>query len=273
MIFSSIKPAPHLSGFVKDYLIAHFVFGKDEPIPLKPYVPKPEQGLTFFLRGTAIMSGAQSSFRAPAVSVFGQQISRCNIQVSPEFLMFRIHFQPGVLYRLLKVPLSDFDSGYIDAEGMMQRDIKEVHERMNESRTYDGVVKIAEQFLEKKLAALKGSAHPIDQVAQVMERSVSTSTLDWLAGQACLCPRQFNRQFQMRMGVGPKLYSRLVRFHNACLHKEKRPSVDWFTIAIHEGYADYQHLVKDFKQFTNQTPNFWLQENARSPESFLRLRS
>ena len=49
------------------------------------------------------------------------------------------------------------------------------------------------------------------------------------------------------------------------------PDIDWFTVAINFGYADYQHLVKDFKLFTQATPNLWIQEEGASPEKLLRL--
>jgi hypothetical protein len=51
MVFSHIAPRPALRDFVRDYLIAHFRFDREKPTVLKPYAPKPEQGITFFVRG------------------------------------------------------------------------------------------------------------------------------------------------------------------------------------------------------------------------------
>jgi transcriptional regulator GlxA family with amidase domain len=71
------------------------------------------------------------------------------------------------------------------------------------------------------------------------------------------------------MGVGPKLYSRLVRFNHACLFKATHPTIAWPRVAIEFGYADYQHMVRDFRDFTNARPNVWLEEDATSPERVL----
>jgi len=68
-------------------------------------------------------------------------------------------------------------------------------------------------------------------------------------------------------GVGPKLYSRLVRFNQAYLFKMAHPTVAWPTVAIEFGYTDYQHMVRDFKQFTDATRNAWAQEDRGSPEN------
>jgi transcriptional regulator GlxA family with amidase domain len=68
------------------------------------------------------------------------------------------------------------------------------------------------------------------------------------------------------MGVSPRYFSKVVRFENAFRMKNKEPHLDWLSIAIKCGYYDYQHLVKDYKELTNQTPtNFHLLDN-RSPE-------
>jgi hypothetical protein len=45
------RSEPGLRDFVRDYLIAHFRFDPGKPIPHKRYAPKPEQGITFFVRG------------------------------------------------------------------------------------------------------------------------------------------------------------------------------------------------------------------------------
>jgi hypothetical protein len=42
--------------------------------------------------------------------------------------------------------------------------------------------------------------------------------------------------------------------------------MDWLSVAIRIGYNDYQHLVKDFKQFSNRTPNMLLRECLNNPE-------
>ena len=52
MIYQYIAPSPALQEFVRDYLIAHFIFDKDQDIPFKPYSPKPEQTITFLPKGS-----------------------------------------------------------------------------------------------------------------------------------------------------------------------------------------------------------------------------
>jgi hypothetical protein len=77
--------------------------------------------------------------------------------------------------------------------------------------------------------------------------------------------------FAKRIGIGPKLYSRISRFFQAFQYKETQPDLDWLTVAVQFGYTDYHHLAKDFKQFANATPNLLLKENSLRPEIVVSL--
>jgi AraC-like DNA-binding protein len=269
--FSYSAPSPPLQPFIRDYLIAHFHFDQEVPVPHKPYAPKPEQGITFFVRGRPSMMDPTSgkAQKAPPASLFGQQVMRCNVHLAPEFLMFRVHFRPGALFRVLNVPIYELGEDYFDAELVLGAAVREVSERLALARRYAEMIDLVEAFLLGAVRRTKEGVHPVDRVASSMASDFRQPPVGWLARQACLSPRQFNRRFTERMGVGAKLYSRLIRFHHAHVFKAARPAVGWPTVAIECGYTDYQHLVRDFREFTDATPNVWLREERASPENVL----
>jgi AraC-like DNA-binding protein len=273
MLYKYIIPSPILQDFVRDYLVVHFAFDKSKPIPTKPYSPKPEQGITFFPKGFVSISDQNNStlVKAPKVSLFGQQVSRYNFHLTQEYLMFRVHFHPGALYRLLGMPLFEFTDQYSDAAAIINREVEDVNERLANCENYGQMVQIVETYLIKKVTKVKRSAYLIDDIAACMLAHPSKFSLDYLANQACLSPRQFNRKFTERIGIGPKLYSRIIRFYRAYKYKENNPSADWLSVAILFDYADYQHLVKDFKDFAGVTPAIWAYEDDQSPEKILKF--
>ncbi len=273
MIYKYIPATAILQGYVKNYLVAHFVFDKNMPVPCKPYSPKPEQGITFFPRGRVSLTNPQTgeSFDAPRVSIFGQQVSRYDFHLTREYLMFRVHFHPGALHCLLNTPLCEFTNRYSDAELVINHEVYEVNERLGNCKDYNEMVEIVESYLISKLKKIKKEPHPIDQVGYEMLANPRRFSLDELSRQAFLSPRQFNRKFTERMGVGPKTFSRIIRFCEAYQFKEQFPAEDWLSVAVKFGYADYQHLVKDFKQFANVTPVLWIHEDKQSPERLLNL--
>ena len=185
--------------------------------------------------------------------------------------MFRINFHPGVLYRLLHIPLSEFVDSWFDAELATDREMIEVNERLANAPNYTEMVSIVEDYVKIKVKKIETYIHPLDKVASYILANTPKISLDWLANQACLCQRQFSRKFNERIGVSPKLFSRVVRFFNAYKYQEAHPQDDWLSVALLFGYNDYQHMVKDFKEFANVTPTSWVDLDTHSPERILHL--
>jgi len=273
MIYQYIDPAPCLKEFVRNYLIAHFVFDTNQKIPFKPYSPKPEHTITFLPKGNLTIHNPQTGEKnlAPRISICGQQVSRFNFYLTSEYLMLRVHFNPGTLYRLMGIPLDNFTDCWYDAASVINEEITKVNDQLANCPGYVQMITVVESYLMEKVRKMKSEPHPLDKVALWLFANPSRFSLDWLAKEACLCPRQFNRKFTQRMGVGPKLYSRIVRFYKAYEYKEAHPEDDWLTIALLFGYTDYQHMVKDFTQFARVTPNLWINQDNQSPERILQL--
>jgi AraC-like DNA-binding protein len=186
-------------------------------------------------------------------------------------MMVRVHFQPGALFRLLRVPLYEFTDNWLDGSSVIGGEIHAVNERLRNCRSYQEMISVVEEYLSMKVKKVRETEYPLDRVACSIFENPSRFSLDTLAKEACLCHRQFNRKFTERMGVGPKLYSRVVRFYKAYQYKEKHTDEDWLTIALLFGYSDYQHMVKDFKEFSHLTPNLWINQDNQSPERILQL--
>lgn len=271
MIFSRIAPSAGLRGFVRDYLIAHFIFDPKRPIPRRRYAPEPEQGITFFVRGRpALVSARTGAIQvAPPATIFGQQVKRCDVRLAPEFLMVRVHFQPGALFRVLNVPLSELGDDYFDAELVLGRAVREVSEQLGAAGSHAEMIERTEAYLRRLTGQTTHGVLPVDLAAARLTQAPLRASRDWLARESRLSPRQFTRKFTERIGVGPKVYTRLLRFHYARRFKLAHPDVAWPTVAIEFGYTDYQHLVRDFRQFTDARPNEWLRDERGSPERLM----
>lgn len=272
MILKDFLPHPALSEFVQCYRIVHFEFGKTPEIPFKAYPPRPEECLHFFLREREFVelnNSPKKDYQLQMV-VVGQQTSVMNRYINGNFLTFTIAFQPAGLFRLTGIPSLEFTNKYLDARYIFPKNIQLVHEQLQHAPSYSEMVLIADRFMTTLVHNAHKSAHLLDSVSRAMMNNGGHS-IDWLAKESCLSAKQFKRKFSERTGVNPKTYSRIIRFAKALNIRNAYPTIDWLRIAIECGYFDYQHLVKDYKDFTGQTPNeFHLLEN-NSPERALGL--
>jgi hypothetical protein len=206
MIFSHITPKPALRDFVRDYLIAHFRFAHDQPPALKPYAPKPEQGISFFVKGRpkSVNPLTGEVQTASPVTIFGQQHQRFDVHLTSEFLMLRVHFQPGALFRLLGVPLYEFGENYFDAELVLGSEVRDVSERLSTAGSCAEMLVLIEEYLMRRVRRGTHDVHSADRAAVRLTADPRHASLDWLAREACLSPRQFNRKIHRANGGGPE---------------------------------------------------------------------
>ena len=268
MVLYQFTPSPGLTEFVRVYRVVHFVFDDITKTPYKPYPPKPEHCLSFYPRDTETVEYVNSGARMKNLKtvLFGQQSEVTNRFVGKDFLVFQVVFSPSGLYRLTGIPSQQLNNCYFDAETIFAKDIKEVNDKLNDAINFKEMVVVVETFLLKQIKKGVKEFHRLDQVSNLILKTDKVLNVEWLAKESCLSVRQYERKFIERMGVSPRYFSKVVRFENAFRMKNKEPDLDWLSIAIRCGYYDYQHLTKDYKGFTNQTPtDFHLLDNA-SPE-------
>lgn len=91
--------------------------------------------------------------------ITGQHTERTNRHLTgPEFCVLLVNFHPGVLYRLLGVPMSDLINTFIDAESVLPKEMGNVNERLANASSYDEMVGIVDHPLLTLARNIKGSA-------------------------------------------------------------------------------------------------------------------
>jgi AraC-like DNA-binding protein len=234
--------------------------------PVKLYYPHAEQCLTFNPKGSVTAVNIQTGdtqYRAYSY-ICQQQATSYQLRFDEDYLMLKVVFKPGALYRLLGIPLSAFHGQYIDAELIIPGDVKAINEQLLNAQSYPEMIQVIEQYLTRKIRGVKFDKHPLDKINEFISSQSSNFSLSRVAGQACLSTRQLERKFMERIGVGPQSYYRIIRFNRAFKMKENQPGSSWFNIAIDCGYCDLQHLIKDFKQFSGTTPTALLNEEVNA---------
>jgi transcriptional regulator GlxA family with amidase domain len=141
-----------------------------------------------------------------------------------------------------------------------------LNERLNGTENIHEMLQHIELCLEKTIVAKTRNSHVIDKISNLMLGQQRLGTLDALARMSSLSVRQFIRKFEERTGVSPKTFDRITRFDRAYRLKNNQPDLDWLSIALISGYYDYQHLAKDYKDFTNTTPVGYYEIDQKAPE-------
>jgi AraC-like DNA-binding protein len=273
ILMPNILPHPALRPYIKHYFLLHvFLTNTPDEQRIKPIPPDADQSLFFYPRSEVkVIINSTKESRASASSVFvAQQTTRINIQFGDDHLIIQVCFHPGFMYKILgKIPINELMNQEIDAELFSDQEMKVLNKQLRETIDYKTMINLIETYFLKRLAKLNTEILPIDKAISCLRYSTKPLSLDWLASEACLSNRQFERNFIQRMGMSPKFYARIVRFDRAFKMKQQHPDISWLNIAYSCGYFDFSHLMKDFSQFAEVTPSILLEEDIASPDKML----
>lgn len=269
IIFDYRPPSPDLKEFVRLYQIVGFEFSDTTTFYWKPYWPRPENCLQFYPDADSerikYADGRQEDMKSRS-TVWGQFCHLIDRRLCGKFLMLQVVFQPGALFRLTGIPSNLLTNTFVDGEAIFSSEINRVNERLSSTDNPSEMIEVVERFLRYLVSRVKHDARPIDKTGHYLLQYPKNAPLDWLAREACLSRKQFYRNFVERMGVSPKLFARIVQLDKAVKLKNTDPDTDWSSIAIDLGYYDYQHLTRDFKEFTGLTPKAFYGREAEAPE-------
>jgi AraC-like DNA-binding protein len=270
MLLNHINPSPILAEYIRLYRIIDFAFEDDLRIPPKLYSPRPEHCLQFYPRDTESVVYPDSNITVAnkRATLVGQHTILQHRCVGKNFLSFQVVFQPTAFHRLTGLPLSKVANVYMDASDIFGSSIHEVNERLFEASSYKEMVGIVEAFLlqlSRKNSRSK-EMQAIDYSTNRMINEEDNFGIDAFLKESYLSHRQFDRLFNERVGISPKQFLQVIRFDKAYRLKNKFPMLDWLTVAIRCGYHDYQHLVKDYKNFTGHTPTRFFALDNNAPE-------
>lgn len=272
MLLKDFPPHPSLMGIVKCFRIVHFTSPIQNSRFFKAYPPKPELCLHFILKGEMSLALSDQTiigFPFP-MALIGQQTGVMPRITVGEFLNFQVVFHSSAIFRITGIPATELVDQLLPADSIFPG-IRPFFEQLKGARSYTELVSIGERIASWITKPNCNTLHPVDKAIEWMIQRDGLVSLDWMAGEACLSARQFNRTFQNRMGVNPKTYLRLMRFIRAYNTKNANPGWDWLRVAVEANYYDYQHLVKDYQSFTGQTPTGFHLLEQESPECQLGL--
>jgi AraC-like DNA-binding protein len=183
-----------------------------------------------------------------------------------DFCAIKVVLQPTTLSRLNIIPVRELNNNYINTEDCFGKQVSFLCEQLAQMNELKKMIDTIECFLIQLFHKRCKPVEPMDKTSQYIIKQEKDVPLDWLANQSCLSIRQFIRRFEEQIGISPKTFQKLVRFDRAYRLKNNNPNKDWLYIALACGYYDYQHLAKDFKEFTHLTPPLFYEIEKTSPE-------
>lgn len=125
--------------------------------------------------------------------------------------------------------------------------------------------------IEKFLLSLLNNPSPYDQtdlIIQDLHKSQGQISIQDLSASHKISQRKMERLFLERVGLSPKLYSRLIRF-TYVFKLLNQQSLSKAEISYLSGYFDQAHFNKEFREFTGESPEAYFDQDHSLSNFFL----
>jgi AraC-like DNA-binding protein len=255
-ITSVFKPHPLLLPLINMIMVKQILPHEDTSTNIYSYPPTPEHCIFLYL-GAPIKArkfGETEFIKRSDCIVVGPQVTPVDIELPRDHRAVMIGFQPGGLYRFLGIPMKEiFDDGF-DGFDILDKDISFLIDELKEIKQPDSINDKVQAYLLKKINRAR-EVLPFDRAIRQLQTAEEKNPIDNVARDACLSIRQFERKCNERLGMSPKLFSRVARFSKAYRMFETNQQLTWTQISHYCGYFDQMHFIKDFREFAGISPS------------------
>ncbi|MEQ1872048.1 MAG: helix-turn-helix domain-containing protein [Vicinamibacterales bacterium] len=174
-----------------------------------------------------------------------------------------VHFKPGQAGVVLGVPPGDLMDRHLDLEDLWGRRALELRDRLCSATTTSERFAILEAELVSRLDGRR--VHPVVRYAlNVLARP--DARVGDIAKVTGLTQRRLIELFTATVGITPKRFGRVLRFHRATA-LARNSALDWTRVAHQSGYYDHAHLIRDFRELGEMTPTDLLRASVHVKES------
>jgi AraC-like DNA-binding protein len=220
-------------------------------------IPRPEIHL-------AVRFGP-SAHRGLDVHAFGGQprVRRKLIRAGQRTVMARLHL--GAAEAVLGVPASALAGRIVALEDLWGADTtRRLCDRLAAAHDTRAAAVTLERAIGERLAAAqdrRGRA----QLALDAAHRLATAHVHAVADDLGVSERHLRRVFRDTVGVSPKAFARLMRFHRALSAACQDGPARWARIAAAAGYYDQAHLIAEFRAIAGVTPRALIGELGDAP--------
>lgn len=203
--------------------------------------------------------------REEGARVVGTMTAEQRFDYSNGMTIVGIRFHPAMAGLFLRVPPAELTDRIAPLEGIWGSAGKRLTSRLDSAAS-------AAECIELIAAALpvpSRSPDPVRLAIEAITAAHGSVDLDFMARQANLSPRQFRRRCFEATGLPAKQLCRVLRFRRASA-LAARGEPHWSAIAAETGYFDQAHLIRDFREFTGQTPMSVFSNTAESRDASMR---
>lgn len=267
MYFQILYPAEVLRPYISRYVFVraegstdtmtppaddpHFVNGKH----VQPLLPN--YGSFIFVRNAVVEIGGKQS--GELMLLGANQTTLGLTTLSGWFEGMMMDFEPGGMHVLTGIDLQQLSGKVLTARKSGDEGLMHLNQIFQTSPKAEEIAPQLDAFFMGRLP-LKEAPHyaRIRKVIAACDEAKGNISAAEMASIACLGERQFLRVFRNYVGIPPKQFVRLRRFHRTIQDMQQQAAqgkpIDLLATVLEHGYYDLSHAALEFQQMGCVSP-------------------
>lgn len=217
----------------------------------------PNYGSFIFVRNAVVeVSGKQSD----EMLLLGANQTMLGLTtVSGWFEGMLLDFQPGGMHALLGIDLQQLAGQVLSVSECADDGLKYCDRIFQTTLQAEAIAPLLDAFFLGRLPKSEDLNYTrIGRVVEACDQAKGAITAAEMASVACLSERQFLRIFRRYVGISPKQFIRLRRFHRTLQDMQQQSAqgitTDLLETVLRHGYYDLSHAALEFQQMGCVSP-------------------
>ena len=171
-----------------------------------------------------------------------------------------LDFEPGGMYALLQIDLQQLAGKVLTAKAYGDEGLLQLDSIFKQAEKAREIAQLIDAFFLGHLPHKEDLNYSrMRKVIAACDEAKGNISAAQMARVACLGERQFLRVFKTYVGIPPKQFIRLRRFHRTIQQMQHfahagKP-IDLLSIALAHGYYDLSHMALEFQQMGCVSPS------------------
>jgi AraC-like DNA-binding protein len=253
MRFDSYTPSDQLKPYIKSFVVS-------ETTDESTYKVLPDTGIVigFQYKGKLSYLDKGKQIFLNTSGITGLRDSIRLFKNSPDIGSILVFFKEGGASAFFKQPLHELFRESISLDNFMLRsELLILEERLNEATGDLKKINIIEQFLLSKMVSHTPD-HLVLTALALIHKSKGTIRIKELMHQLNISQSPLEKRFRQVVGTSPKKFASIVRFKHTL--QAYHPGKSLTDLSYEAGFYDQAHFIKEFKQFTGETPESFLSQ-------------
>jgi len=193
------------------------------------------------------------------IILFGQSVPIDELTTKKNETTIAFFFKPFALATIFKLSAQDLKEKPIELNLWNAQKAMALNIQLYHSKSTQEKVEIISHFIFTQIESNKRDCEIIRYTTDSIMQNSNADILSQLLQKLNLTERTFQRIFKKYVGVTANEYRRICQHYFAFSQLKSGHFEKLTDIAYTNGYFDQSHYIRSFKEFTNTTPNEYLQ--------------